>query len=378
MQSGQEQKRADACDVVVVGAGLVGAAIAQRLARQGFETAVLDAQQVAGGATGHSAGLVLTGLSGHYSQAISVYGREKAREIWTLTDEGRERLIESAERLGVPVERSGSLMVAQSQKEAGILKESAALLRDDGFDAWFGPNDPLDRGFQAAMRYNDDAIVDPVALTEALLTSEDVMVHPGTEVYSLEADGDRIRVWAQNRTILCSTVVLAVNGYAPLFDAYFTEKVTPTRASIMTADRLRESLDLPCCTDYGYRYFRELAGQRLLLGGWQRPSEPDAEVPNVHPREIQDKLTAFATQHFPEIDLDTVNRWSGVMGFTPDGIPLLGALPHPPAVYFAVGFGGRGLAWAFVAAERLVNLMLHDHSPGILDATRLTREEETG
>lgn len=370
----REQKRADACDVVIVGAGLVGATVAARLAQQGFETAVLEAQKVAGGATGRSAGMALTGLSGHYSQAISIYGRETAREIWTLTAEGRERLIENAERLGVPVKRTGSLMLAQSGKEAAMLKESARLLRDDGFDAWFGPNDPLERGFHAAMRYNDDATVDPVALTEALLASEDVIVHTGTEVYSLEPDGGNIRVWARNRTILCSTVVLAVNGYAPLFDAYFAEKITPIRASIMTANARPVVLEQPCCTDYGYRYFRALAGQRLLLGGWQRPSESDAEAANAHPQEIQNDLTAFAATHFPEFDPSTVARWSGVMGFTPDGLPLIGALPQPPAVYFAVGFGGRGLSWAFIAAERLINLMLHDHNPGILSAARLTQD----
>jgi glycine/D-amino acid oxidase-like deaminating enzyme len=59
------------------------------------------------------------------------------------------------------------------------------------------------------------------------------------------------------------------------------------------------------------------------------------------------------------------------MGFTPDGLPLVGRLPDLPQVYFAVGFGGRGLAWAFVVAEQLAALMLHDESPGALSATRL-------
>ena len=65
------------------------------------------------------------------------------------------------------------------------------------------------------------------------------------------------------------------------------------------------------------------------------------------------------------------DRWSGIMGFTPDGLPLVGSLPDLPRVYFAVGLGGRGLAWAFVVAERLVELMLNDTDPGILSAARL-------
>ena len=48
------------------------------------------------------------------------------------------------------------------------------------------------------------------------------------------------------------------------------------------------------------------------------------------------------------------------MGLTPDGLPLVGQLPEMGQVHFAVGFGGRGLAWAFVVAERLTKLVLYD------------------
>ncbi len=52
------------------------------------------------------------------------------------------------------------------------------------------------------------------------------------------------------------------------------------------------------------------------------------------------------------------------MGFTPDGLPLVGRLPDMPQTYFAVGLGGRGLAWAFVVAERLVRSMMQNTDPG--------------
>ena len=59
------QRRVDACDVVIVGAGVVGAAVAAQLAQQGMSAAILEAQGVAGGATGRSTGIVLTGLLRH-------------------------------------------------------------------------------------------------------------------------------------------------------------------------------------------------------------------------------------------------------------------------------------------------------------------------
>jgi glycine/D-amino acid oxidase-like deaminating enzyme len=376
MWTDQGQKRVDACDVVIVGAGLVGAVVAARLAEQGMSAAVLEAQEVAGGATGRSIGMVLTGLPGHYNWAVSAYGRQKAQEIWTLTVEGRERLIEAANRLNVPVQHTGSLALAVEEAEEDALRESAVLLDEDGFEARFNPRDVLERGFRAALRQPDDVAVDAAALARALLDSSGATVHETTEVYDLEAEGDDVRVWAQGRTVRCNAVVLAVNGYAPLISSYFADKIAPTRGLVFATEPLDGVvLDAPCSADYGYEYCRQLPDRRLLLSSWRRPRAvggeevgEEAELDDV----VRAGLTRFAKHHFPDIETRNADRWSGVMGFTSDGLPLVGALPHLPQVYFAVGLGGRGLAWAFVVAERLIELMWRDADPGILSAERLS------
>jgi glycine/D-amino acid oxidase-like deaminating enzyme len=368
------QKRVDACDVVIVGAGLVGAAVAAQLAQQGMSAAVLDAQGVAGGATGRSTGMVLTGLPGHYNWAISAYGRLKAQEIWALTTEGREKLVEAANRLNVPVQHTGSLALAVEEAEVDALRESAVLLHEDGFEARFNPRDILDRGFQAALRQPDDVTVDAAALTRTLFDSSGVTIHEGTEVYDLETESGDVRVWAQGRTVRCNAVVLAVNGYAPLISSYFADKIAPTRGLVFATGPLGNVvLDVPCCADYGYEYCRQLPNRRLLLSSWRRPqtmggqeSSKGAELDDV----VQAGLVRFAEHHFSDIEMKDADRWSGVMGFTFDGLPLVGTLPHLPKVYFAVGLGGRGLAWAFVVAERLIELMWRDADPGILSAER--------
>ena len=375
MWSVSDQTRADDCDVVVVGAGLVGASVAARLVQEGVDAAVLEAQAVAGGATGRSAGMVLTGLAGHYKGAVSAYGRDQAREVWALTVEGRKRLVEAAERLYVPVERAGSLALAVDETEVDALEESAALLREDGFDARFEPVDPLGRGFRAGLRHPADVTVDAAALAQAMLVSSGVIVHEGTEVYNLAAAPEGVRVWARGRTVMCNTVVLAINGYASLFDPYFTDKVAPTRSLILATEPLDGVVvEQPCYAGYGYEYCRQLPDGGLLLGGWQhqRPASQGSGQGAGLGDVVQSRLVRFAARHFPEVDAADAGRWSGVMGFTPDGLPLVGRLPGLPQVYFAVGLGGRGLAWAFVLAERLVELMLRGADPGILAPDRLT------
>lgn len=367
----RQEKRTDACDIVVVGAGLTGAAVAARLAHDGFDTAVLEAQTVAGGATGRSAGMVIAGLPGHYNWAVAAYGRSRARDAWMLTVEGQMRLIESADRLGVPVKRTGSLALAVEEAEVEAMAESVELLSEDGFDVQLELTDPLNRGFLAALRQPEDVTVDACALTQRLLAESGVIVHEHTEVYGLELEGDGVRVWAQGRTVLCDAVVLAVDGYAPLFDAYFSNKVAPTRGLVFASEPLDGVvLTQPCSADYGYEYCCQLPDRRLLVGGWRRPaqsgeSQADPDDP------VRNGLIHFATRYFPEIETDRADHRSGTMGFTPDGLPLVGWLPRLSRVYFAVGLGSRGLTWAFVVADRLVELMLHDTDPRILSAARL-------
>ena len=376
----QERNRADACDIVVVGGGLVGALTAARLAGEGFDTAVLEAQEVAAGATGCSAGFVVAGLPGHYNWMVATYGEEQARELWAMTAEGRDRLVDLAEKLMVPVERTGSLRLAVDDAEAQSLEESVVLLGEAGFRARFQPTDPLERGFRAVAYHGDDAIIDPVRLTKAVLADANVAAHPHTEVYSLQREDDGLRVWARGRNVLCDAVVLATNGYSPLFDTYFTGRVIPARGLSLVADSGPDTpsgsdvaLDRPALADYGYEFCRRVSQRRLLLGGWRRPEaamtsggeEDDLED------QTQKAVDAFAARYFPDVTIDRSNRSSGMLGLTEDGLPLIGSLPAMPRVYFGVGLGGRGLSWAPIVSQRLIELMLRDTDPGLLSADRI-------
>jgi glycine/D-amino acid oxidase-like deaminating enzyme len=219
----------------------------------------------------------------------------------------------------------------------------------------------------------DDVTVNAAALTQALLDASDVTVHERTEVDGLEREGDDLRVVGQDRTVFCKAVVLAINGYAPLLEDHFTDLVAPVRSLVLVSEPLDVPVVVqPCSADYGYEFCRQLADRRLLVGSWRHPqASTSAEAQPGGPGDaVEEGLLRFAGHHFPEIGSGEIDRWSGTMGSTRDGLPLVGSLPHLPRVYFGVGLAGRGLSWAFVVAERVVELMLRDTDPGILSAAR--------
>ena len=332
---------------------------------------MLDAQDVAGGATGRSAGMVVAGLPGHYGWAVQTFGRGQARELWQLGLEGRDALVDAAMRLGVYLEQPGSLALAVTEEEAESLRQSAEMLSEDGFAASFSPTDPLLRNFLGAVQQPRDAVVDATALTRTLLASAPVAVHINTEVHDLEPEGGMVRVWAQGRNVRCERVVLAVDGYGSLLDPSLAQWVVPSRALLAVTEPLPDAaLDTPCYADYGYEYACPLPDKRLLLGAWRRPRsvggqhEPDAS--------IREGLARFIERYFPEVPGRIESRRSGVMGLTPDGLPIVGRFSDLPQVTFALGLGPWGLGWAFAVAKRLVDWMLDGDDLGLLAAERLT------
>jgi gamma-glutamylputrescine oxidase len=359
-------ERVDTCEAVVVGAGLVGATTAASLVAEGLDVAVLEARGVASGATGRTAGLILTGLPTPYARAVEQHGRETAQALWQLTVDNRVRLAAMADRLGVSLERTGSLTLASGAEEAGLLKTSAEMLSADGFDVRFTAKDPLDRGFAGALHYPDDVVVDTVALAERLLHG--IPVHTGNEVYELEQDGDDVLVLARGRTVKAGTVVLAVNAYAPLLDDYFADKVAPARGHVLVTHPLGERL-IPTPGNAGPFSFRQTSDGRLLFTAWRAEYETPATGPGDESAEID--LMRFVGRHFPEAVNRFAHRSSGVMGTSRDGLPLVGALPHLQQVFFAVGFASCGLSLTFAAADLLTGLIARGAEPALLSARRL-------
>src|SRR5699024_8599136 len=76
-------------DVVVIGAGMLGCWTAYWLAKQGVDVTVLERDVVSWGATGRNGGFLTGGGALGYGAAIDVFGRDAARQVWTIAAEGR-------------------------------------------------------------------------------------------------------------------------------------------------------------------------------------------------------------------------------------------------------------------------------------------------
>src|ERR1035437_8068385 len=77
----------DRADVIVIGGGGGGGGRLPPLGLRGIDSVLLERSHLAAGASGRNAGFLLAGVAANYAEAVRAFGRDRARELWQLTNE---------------------------------------------------------------------------------------------------------------------------------------------------------------------------------------------------------------------------------------------------------------------------------------------------
>lgn len=211
----------DEFDCAVIGAGVVGLAVARALALQGREVIVLESE-----------GAIGTGTSSRNSEVIhaGIYYPQGSLKAQLCVD-GKERLYAYAGERGLPHRRCGKLIVATSEAQLGQLEAIAAKARANGVDDLALLTREQARAMEpqleclAALHSPSTGIVDSHAL---MLSLQGDLEHAGglvalkSEVVGAECRGNDIVLKSRDGTALrCNTVVNAAGLAAPLLARQF-------------------------------------------------------------------------------------------------------------------------------------------------------------
>src|SRR5713101_6759312 len=328
-------------DVLVIGGGITGMSLMHHLRARGTQSALVERAHIAAGASGRNAGFLLAGVADSYADAVRTYGRSRAREIWQMTLENHDLMIQAVAGQPVGYRRLGSATLASGENEAALLEASVQLLREDGFEAtWDGRRLVNPR----------DGEVDPAAVVGALARQAPPgVIREGVNVTAIEAGSSEVSVRSDGAECHAGCVILATNAYTPLLLSRVA--IQPRRAQMLaSAPDAAHLSDLPTYSHFGYRYWRQLLTGEVLIGGW-RDTAYEAEVGyDERPTDaIQTHLDAQLKRMGAEARV--THRWAGTMGFTESGLPLVGPVDGMPNVYLCAGFNGHGMGFAFISAK---------------------------
>jgi gamma-glutamylputrescine oxidase len=353
-------------DAAIVGAGMTGVAIGYFLRKRGIDAVILEKGIVAGAATGRNTGFMISGLGEHYAGSVAFWGRAQAAEITRihLRNQDRFAAIAAEHRIQCDLERSGSFAVAIDSAEEELLRQSCALLKEDGFSCDFFPASEMNRalgsaGFLGGTFNPHDGHVDPVRLVRGvakILDDSGCRIFENSPVIRLSANRGSWVVETPKGSIEVARLFLASNAWLPgLRHGLPIEPVRGQCLAVLPSPGARIA-EIPCLTNYASEYWRG-AGEHVLFGGMRRFDTPGEDAGVSAP--VQGAIEGFYLRHFPRLQNSPVtHRWSGLMAYTPDGLPLIGRLPDEENAFVSSGYTGHGFGYAFLAGEWLAELAI--------------------
>lgn len=367
-------------DVVVIGAGVLGASAAFHLASRGAKVAIVESRS--GFAEG-SSGRSFASVRAQWADPLNIEVSWRSIQRW--------RDFETDHGLDVGYTPTGYLLlfpesVWEKQLEAVELQRSFGISVET-----LTPQEALSHtefdptGIAGATWCQSDGQVDPHSATGAFLNLTRGLggqTYFGFQVEQITPadDGSWEIVSADGRSVRGQHVVNAAGGWAREIGALagFDIPVVHSRRNIFASgDGFAQQL-VPMTVDLGTGAYLRSEGARILLGG-MRPGEPDGYNVTLD-HDWLEGLLELAGERFPwlwEMPLDISASWAGTYENTPDNEAIVGAEPTAPTWVNACGASGHGIVQA-PEIGRMVTEQILDGQITSYDASALAIDRFRG
>ena len=355
------QGRVDA-RVCVVGGGFAGLNTAIGLCERGVRDVVLlEAREVAFGASGRNGGFVFSGFSRGEASLLKDLGPERARDLHRGTVEAVHLIRERVHRHGIACDLvDEGVLWANWFRDPRMLRERQALLsREFGVEWQWVPRSEVRERLQTE-RYHDalfepDAFhFHPLRYARGLASVADAggaRLHEDSPATGLARDGAGWRITTPQGEVRAEQVVLACGGYLAGLHPRVDAGVMPIATYVLATEPLGEETLASAMrtraavydTRFAFDYYRPLPDTRLLWGG-------RISVRDRSPAAVRALLLRDLRRVYPQLaDVAVADAWSGLMSYARHEMPQIGEVER--GLWVAQAFGGHGVAPTTFAGE---------------------------
>lgn len=364
-------------DYLVVGSGLTGLSAALRLTEAGKGVSVIDASEIAGGASSINGGMVSPDVKAGIRTVLAYFGPRVAHEMWAST----VRSVELVRELG----KSPDIDAVTHEKGLAALGRGAKQLKEfDRTVGWY--RDRFGVGWEVIDARDIDGLVGGEHFNIALFEPEGFGVHPARLVFGLaqrlhRSGGvlvDHCRATAMEKTpngLLVQTsrgrvhagdVILATNGYTTRQPSKeLARLVVPVGSYIIATEPLGSekaaSIFPSGAMTYTKKrllnYMRRTHDDRIILGG-RRSLHPGLDL-----EESAHDLRESLVTYWPALaDVEITHVWGGKLAVPFDLTPHIGRVE---GAWYALGYAGHGVGLSCQLGHELAGMLLGEDPPSV-------------
>ena len=375
---------------LVIGAGIAGSSIAERLASRGWKVTVLETEHAAGqGASGNIAGVMRPLPSADDNRLAKL---TRAGFLAIRQHVGR---LEAA-GLAVRWSPCGVLQLAQSAEQAESQRRAVEFLQPPADFLQFLDTQALRNrlgesfetvGAFGAWFFPTGGWVQPPSVCAANLAAHPDLISTrfGQAVHDVAQtpEGNWQALDAAGMVIAEASITVIASGVtAPQFTPLRWLPQTAIRGQVshIPADQLRHPLPHLVC---GHGYISPAVDGVHVVGASTVLDDANDELRDTEHTENLNRLRELLPSYLPENV--TLAEPSGRVGFrptSPDRLPIVGAVPsnpgnsettrpkNIPGLWCIQGFGARGIVWSALMAELLVSQIMAEPLPLSIDLVR--------
>ena len=410
-----------AVSVLIIGSGITGATIAHTLLSQASPPSVLmvEARTACSGATGRNGGHTKCASYRAFLDNVRMHGEDEAAKIARFEYRcmkavhafARENSIQCDSWEGDTVDIIYEL--GQWQKAKKAIEEMRRIL---------GPDDPVSRyifwdpeqtenkflakGALGAVSYEAGSLsaykfvigMLGLALRKGLNLQTET---PALKIKSQAAGQSGYMVDTPRGIIKADKVILAINGYTAHLYPPLTGVIVPLRGHMtaqrpgsgMPTDGLKNTYSFIYGDGYEYMVPRRPGSEKegdIMIGGGSTiaadeglnefGTTDDTVMDPIIIDYLRDSTGRYFGSHWGNDHPDGRIRkaWTGVMGYSADGFPLIGEVPGEQDLFIAASFQGLGMVLCYSSAQALVDMVINGDmtrtDQTLPEAFKLTRE----
>lgn len=352
-------KRDIETEVLIIGAGITGAMVADAVTASGTKVVLVDRRGPAKGSSTASTALVQYEIDTPLTKLSRAIGKRDAIRAFRRSRLAVDALAARLGELGVPLQRRDTLYLAGNVLNAKRLEDECELRHEAGLACRMVSKGELRemgvRSAAALMGYGDFTI-DPRQATCALLNAASergAKIHSPADVTAVNAKKTAVTATTSTGLRIRAKHVVFATGYE------FPDSV-PQRghqivstwaiATVPQKRKLWPGQHMIWQSADPYLYLRTTSDGRVICGG-EDEAFADEEARDALISRKTKTLQRKLKQLMPHIDTRVDFAWTGSFGQSTTGLPTIGHIPRMPRCWAAIGYGGNGTTYSRIAAE---------------------------